>query len=150
MYADHVPIINAAMRDNLVTFRRGVMFAVLSARTQFYRMPEQVACLDANGRGSPTLWTWKWRTFDYMDQEETAVPFWRAVCAADNSVDGLRAAIQCPGLGLVKGAFVLQMLGHDIACIDSRNADRDGHKPNAFNLHGRNTGKWVERMIERY
>src|SRR5438132_14187491 len=97
MYADHVPIICAAMRADLAVFRRGVMFAVLSARMPFYRMPDQVACLDANGRASPTLWSWKWRTFDYMNDSATAAALWRDICAADCSLDGLRIAIRCPG-----------------------------------------------------
>ncbi len=49
MYAEHVPIINGAMRADLECFKRGVMFAILSARVQFPRVPGQCSELAKRG-----------------------------------------------------------------------------------------------------
>ena len=46
MYASHVPIIAAGMRSDAGIFRRGVLFAILSARQRFTDVPIQLEAVE--------------------------------------------------------------------------------------------------------
>jgi hypothetical protein len=130
MYDQHVPIISPAMNDDPRIFARGVMFAILSARQQFTKLPAAVADLAENGEDSRFLFAWKYESFVWLQKHGKA--FWAEV-TRESSVEGaLRRVTEMPGLHLIKGAFVLQLCGHDIACIDSRNAERIGTRFDAY------------------
>lgn len=148
MYLDHVPNINAAMRHSPDLFCRGVMFAVLSARVQFVRVPEQMKELTKRGAKAQCLWNWKADAFRYLTKNK--LQLWRDVCAANDPEAALKILCQIPGLGIVKGAFVLQMLGHDVACLDVRNIQREGLAPRAYRTDGVKTGAAFERKVQRY
>ncbi len=148
MYAEHVPIISGAMRADLGTFKRGVMFAILSARVQLNRVPDQVADLKKRGSKSPALWNWKLDA--YLHLEENAVPLWCAAVNARTAEECISGLCQIPGLGIVKAAFVAQMLGHDTACLDARNIAREDRNPRAFRTDGIKSGAAFERKVARY
>lgn len=65
-------------------------------------------------------------------------------------------ASEVPGLGIVKSAFVAQMLGHNVACFDSRNLDTLEWGGRPFREFKRIGGKCVvkretrERRIAEY
>ena len=150
MYREHVPIINVAMRADLSTFKRGVMFAVLSARTQFSRISAQCEELRQSGAKAKCLWSLKIDAYNYLEEHGEAI--WHNVCEAKNTRNALWAITRIPGMGVVKGAFVLQMLGHDIACLDVRNILADGRLPREYRSDGevRKTRAAFLRKIDRY
>jgi hypothetical protein len=152
MYLDHVPKIAAAMRADYECFERGVMFAVLSARVQFYRMPEQCAELEAKGADAFCLFAWKYRA--YVELRETGRPIWERMCATADPVEALQAVTGLYGLGLVKGAFVCQLMGFDIACLDARNVKRESLDRRAWRTDGRKVSRkkcarYVEHTLGR-
>lgn len=134
MYAIHVPTIAGAMRADYATFKRGVMFAILSARVQFPRVPAQCAELEKRKDKAACLWGWKADAYSYLNEHGRQI--WRDVLAAPTSETALFVLTRIPGLGIVKGAFVLQMLGHDVACLDVRNIQREGRHPRAYRTDG--------------
>lgn len=134
MYASHVPIISRAMLAEPKYFVRACMFAVLSARVQFRRVPEQVKELDRLGEKAPCLWGWKLDAYRFLMEHGARIH--AAVIQEPEPEKALALLCEVPGLGIVKGAFVLQMLGHDVACIDVRNAKRDGINVEAFKTRG--------------
>lgn len=148
MYAEHVPIINAAMRADLKTFKCGVMFAILSARVQFNRVPAQCEELAKAGRNARCLWNWKLGAYLYL--EEHGRELWEEVKAQPEPFTCIRALCKIPGLGIVKAAFIAQMLGHNTACLDTRNIIRDGRNPRAFRTDGKKTGAAFERKLSKY
>lgn len=148
MYANHVPIINSAMRADVDVFARGVMFAVLSARTQFVTVEAQLKELDERGAKARCLFSWKRDAYLYLKKHKLQI--WRDTCAATDSEDALKILCQIPGLGIVKAAFVLQFIGHDIACLDVRNIVREGRNPRAFRTDGKKIGAAFERKVARY
>lgn len=133
MYKSHVPIINGAMRRDFRTFKRGVMFAILSARVQFPRVPDQCEELAKEGAKAKCLWGHKFGAYQYI--EEHGATLWHDVCNTRDPEQALYILTRIPGLGIVKAAFILQMLGHDIACLDVRNIIRDGRDPRGFESH---------------
>ena len=149
MYSNHVPIINGAMRADFRTFKRGVMFAILSARVQFPRVPDQCEELAKEGAKAKCLWGHKFGAYQYI--EEHGATLWHDVCNERDPEQALYILTRIPGLGIVKAAFVLQMLGHDIACLDVRNIIRDGRDPRAFRSDAREKAspQW-RKKIARY
>lgn len=150
MYAEHVPIIKRAMRRDVETFARGAMFAILSARTQFNRVPDQCQELAQRGADASCLWGWKFNAFAYVEANKLSL--WRNVTVAIDTRAALWNITRIPGMGIVKGAFVCQMLGHDIACLDTRNIAADGRDPRAYRADGedRKVGPAFWRKINRY
>lgn len=148
MYDTHVPIISGAMRADLATFKRGVMFAILSARVQFNRVPDQCAELKKRGRDAACLWNWKFDAYCYL--EAHADLLWREATMARDAETCIKALCQIPGLGIVKGAFVAQMLGHDCACLDTRNIAREQRNPRAFRTDGIKTGAAFGLKVAKY
>lgn len=148
MYQNHVPKINAAMRACPEAFARGIMFAVLSARTQFVTVADQMRELDRDGMNARCLFNWKRGAYEYVTANKHDL--WRKVCATNDSEHALMILCQIPGLGIVKAAFVLQFLGHDIACLDVRNIQREGLPPRAYRTDGKKSGPAFERKVARY
>ena len=134
MYANHVPQIAAAMRADQPTFCRGVMFAILSARVQFIRVPGQCRELSARKADAQCLWGWKFDAYAYLSEHKNEL--FGLVAHCDDTAEALYQVTRIPGMGIVKGAFVLQLLGHDIACLDVRNIVKDGRSPRAYRTDG--------------
>lgn len=133
MYSVHVPVINAAMRACPDTFARGVMFAVLSIRQPFTIVPEQLREVRTRRDKAKALFGWKRAAFLYVEEHKRDL--WQA-CQSPDTESALWELTRVPGLGVVKAAFVLQFMGHNIACLDSRNIARDGLSPRAFRSDG--------------
>lgn len=151
MYADHVPIIAAAMRADVDVFARGVMFAILSARVQFPRVPAQCEELADKGDAANCLWGWKFDAYSYLQQHKERLH--EQLLLDQQNLDWLLWTLtRIPGLGIVKAAFVLQLMGYDIACLDTINIQREGRNPRAYRSDGEKAkgGKAWERKIARY
>lgn len=70
--------------------------------------------------------------------DKSAILWGRLCCLRENSAEDVEICTEAvdllmtvPGLGLVKAAFVAQMLGFNVACLDSHNLKRLG-KTSAF------------------
>lgn len=148
MYAEHVPIINAGMRHSPEIFARGVTFAFLSMRTQFIRLNEQMKQVDAVGATAQALWGFKRGAYFHLRKHCNAL--FHSVSASLDPVDGILHLCTIPGMGIVKSAFVLQMMGHDVGCLDTRNMARLGIHPREYRTDGVKTGNAFKRKVERY
>ena len=135
MYATHCPAIAAAMREDIGTFKRGLFFVVCSIRQATVNVPDQVQEVERYGAGAECAWGFKRAAIQHI--EENAAALHSAVIRARTLSDALEVLLTVPGLGIVKSAFVLQLMGRNIACLDSRNVKRDGRNPRAFRTDGR-------------
>lgn len=132
MYAEHVPTISAFMRDSPAGFARGVTFVLCSIRQPIRRVPAQMAQIDEHDLGP--LFGSKATAYAYV--MERAGDLHRDILAAATCTDALNVLTRVFGLGIVKAAFVLQLMGFDVACLDSRNVAREGRKPRVFRSDG--------------
>lgn len=141
MYAEHVPAINAAMRASFPTFLRGCMFAICSIRQPVTAVPDQLGELDDYRESAPCLFGHKVGAYLYLSDATTGPALWRDVCALPltraGAEAGLMRLLDVPGLGIVKGAFILQFLGHNVGCLDTRNIKREKRNPRAFRTDGK-------------
>lgn len=149
MYHDHVPTIAAAMVSDVRAFQRGALFALVSIRKQFNLVPDAHREVLAIGEKSKVLFGFKAAAYRYIMANGDAMQ--TAACAF-NTDRALWEITRCPGLGIVKGAFILQMMGHNTACLDSRNVAREGLKPRAWRSDGERhkISQAFKRKIDRY
>lgn len=168
MYREHcLGIIAPAMRADITVFRRGIMFAVCSIRQPTINVPDQLAVLFDGAEDENPLFGHKFQAWDYVNDDAKCAALWReletfaerigaAVRWDQNQVAeaAIIALLRVPGLGIVKAAFVAQLMGFDVACLDARNIKREGRNPRAFRTDGRTpaslSGKVQRYVVETY
>lgn len=159
MYQQHcLGTIAPAMRSNLATFKRGFMFAVCSIRQPTINVPDQLAILFDNAEGENPLFGHKFAAWDFINTDAKAKLLWHKLClmyalqSREATKEALRTICATPGLGLVKGAFTMQLMGFDVACLDARNITREGRNPRAFRTDGMpvSEGKLEAYLVETY
>jgi hypothetical protein len=148
MYQEHNPLIACAMREDVETFARGIVFAICSIQRQFVTVPEQMAQIE-RGILEP-LYGHKLTAFEYVEEHKLAL--WRGVLTAPDNATRIDKLCHIPGLGIVKAGFVLQLMGYDVACLDTRNVKREKRDPRAFRSDGpkKKQGPAWHRKIARY
>lgn len=150
MYAEHVPKINAAMRESVTGFKRGLYFVIASIRQPVTLVPKQVEEIERYGTSAPCIFGHKVDAIAYI--ETHAAELFDVVTRENCPRAAILALTAIPGLGVVKAAFVCQMLGFDVACLDTRNIKREGRNPREFRSDGgkSKTGKAWLRKIDAY
>lgn len=140
MYADEMPVIRDAMRANVEVFRRGAMFAVCSIRQPTVTVPDQLEVLfdPTEDNNENPLFGSKFAAFDWV-MGPAGARAWAELRAPLGNTKasceyGIMQLLKCPGLGIVKAAFILQLMGYDVACLDSRNVARLGLNPRRYRL----------------
>jgi hypothetical protein len=148
MYRDHVAILNAGIRHDPDIFCKAVTFAVLSMRQTFVSAVQSMKTF--TGMTDRHLWGFKRGAYDFTRKNKFCL--WERAKAAQSSESGLEVLTEIPGLGIVKAAFVLQMMGHDIGCLDSRNVQRLSLNPREWRTDGpaRKQSPAFKRKIQRY
>lgn len=128
MYATHNPTIANAMRESPALFLHGALFAICSIRQPITAVPDQLERVMAGDLGP--LFGHKLDAHAYlMDHVPT---LFRDVLASRTNVNRIAVLCCVPGLGIVKSAFVLQLMGYDVACLDSRNVKREKRQARAY------------------
>jgi len=110
--------------DNLA---RVTTFVLTTIQAGLSTTPMQMDDIDTNGAGSKYLWGNKRDGYLYMQEHKRVI--YAAIKEAVKTGDAVAAIdvlTNVPNLGVVKAAFVAQMCGLDVACIDSHNCDRLG------------------------
>lgn len=138
MYDKHNPPIAAGMRSDPETFARGVLFSCMSARQPIITVPDMMRDVDRHGGDAKSLaLPNKLACWEYLQAHATRT--WEATLERPTGAALEYLAREVPGLGIVKAAFVLQLAGRDIACLDSHNLRKLGMREKFFKL-GRKDG----------
>ena len=128
----------AAMHpDNFV---RVVTFTLCTIQAGLSTVKMQMQDVDTNGLDSKYLWGKKSDGLAYTIANKHFL--WgklmalkeRGTSDVDAVSDGIMLLRKVPNLELVKASFVMQMLGFDVACIDSHNLTRLGLPPSAVKI----------------
>lgn len=146
MYKNHLPIIRDAVRADLEVFRRGCMFAVCSIRQPTINVPDQLGILFDGEEGENPLFGHKFAAYDYLMSAKGAtlwaevrdITWYRLTPTKASCEYIIGRLLDVPGLGIVKAAFIAQLMGYDVACLDARNVAREGRNPRAFRTDGKN------------
>lgn len=142
MYREHcLEQIAPAMVSDLEVFRRGCMFAVCSIRQATINVPDQLAILFDGAEEESPLFGTKFKSFeDIMGPLGTTI--WSDIRAMESMSPAaceyaIAQLLRVRGLGIVKAAFVAQLMGFDVACLDSRNVKREGRDPRTYRTDGK-------------
>ena len=110
--------------DNMV---RVGTFVLTTIQAGLATTQAQMHVIDEHGASSKYLWGNKRDGFLYL-QEHKQVIFAaiKAAVKANDPIGAIDVLTNVPNLGIVKAAFVAQLVGLDVACIDSHNCDRLG------------------------
>lgn len=134
------PVINGYMQANHKNMIDGIMFVVLSVKTPFHTMANQMADYRANGLDSKYVWGFKKQTLEYLlehgeDLYNELMDLRVRSKFGDRKFPGrsiwterdrkmMLVLTDVPGLGLVKAGFVMQMMFGRVGCIDVHNLKR--------------------------
>jgi hypothetical protein len=115
-----------------------VEFTLCSIQAGLSTIKQQRRDIKANGLQSKFLWGKKADGLDCITRNK--VWFWSYLShkaeVGDNEAiaDAILELMKVPNLGMVKAAFVCQMLGMNVACLDSHNIKRLGLTPSAVKV----------------
>jgi len=131
--ADH----GARSPNGLVDITRFTLTTIQAGLSTCMLQADDIA---ANGLASKFLWGKKADGLAYTIENKEYL--WGKLMAIKERgtgdvaaiADGIMLLMKVPNLGMVKASFVMQMLGFDVACIDSHNLTRLGMSPNAVKV----------------
>lgn len=134
MYKDHVPYIASAMQSDPDAFARGAMFAVLSIQQMFITVPKALLDVERNEDTSRFLFGHKAGAYRYIMDHKRELH--ANVASATTPGEAIARLCVVPGLGVVKAGFIAQLMGHDVACLDTRNIQREKRNPREYRSDG--------------
>lgn len=152
MYRDEVAAISSSMMDDRAAFVRGIRFSCFSARQPIETVPEALADAEANGTSAEALNVLN-RLACYEYTQEHGDRLWMLLRDERDIARGIRTLLDVPGLGIIKAAFVMQFLGHNVGCIDTHNMRWDKVPARAFCARGTKKGqpaRYTDGQIARY
>ena len=127
-----------ASPDNMV---RGFTFVLLSIQQPTQGLADKMFEVDQQGPECRHLnYGLKRAGFEYVEAHKQAIfeRLTQYVSQGLDDVENISKALlyvyDTPNLGMVKSAFVLQLLGFDVSCIDSHNLKRLGWKQSQVSL----------------
>ena len=132
MYSTHAKAIaqhGLKAPDNLVSVIR---FTFCTIQQPLSGCLRQIEDIEINGIQSKYLFGSKRQGLEYAIKNKEALHKGLLKIKSQKSSDLARTieavyfVMQIPGLGMVKASFVLQMLGFNVACLDSHNLKRLG------------------------
>jgi hypothetical protein len=135
MYMRDNPIIARHMLSHPDNFADGVNFVFTTIQQPLASTPNQMQDIRINGADSKYLFGSK--RDGYMFVQDNKEWLHRKMCEfveTGDTIAALDMLTSIPCLGIVKAAFVAQLCGMEVACIDSHNCDRLGLARTALRL----------------
>jgi len=149
VYDAHVPVISAAIYEDAETFKRAVTFVILSIRQPIENVPAMLADVDETRAESIYLLGHKRAAYRYIELHGREL--WARVRDLTDPEAVILELLSVPGLGIVKAGFLAQLMGLDVACLDSRNVAREGRKPREYRTDGKGAEcRAIRRKVSRY
>jgi hypothetical protein len=124
MYDRDMPIMRAHALASTDGFTDVVAFVLCTIQQPLRSVANQMADIRANGAESKYLFGSKRAGYAYA--LDHAAELLSAVRGAHDAAEAVDALTAIPGLGIVKAAFVAQICGFEVACLDTHNLRRLG------------------------
>ena len=127
------------------------VFTVLTIQSGLSTVPAQMKDWERNGTDSVHVWGHKkdaieWLT-DEVDLLDKLSAYYRT---GDRAGAQMYIARSCPGLGIVKASFFLQLLGFQTSCLDTHNLGRLGITAQQFKFTPKTKQETVAKKIALY
>lgn len=139
-YARDVDAIRAICDEKQSVLPNGT-FVLTTIQAGLSTCKGQIKDVNKLGSASRFMWGQKGKGLDYMKQHDgflfgkiKYIEQKYGLDSIDGCVEAIELFLNVPNLGMVKAAFVAQMFGFNVACIDSHNLTRLGLNANAVKL----------------
>ncbi len=159
MFETHQKEIGRFARDNADNMFRVVVFVHATIQQQLNIIPEIMEDIDVEGLASIHLWGYKRAAYEWFDDNKDQV-YQTAMAIYDGHADPadcehelLKYFATLPGLGLVKGGFVIQLCFGLSGCIDRHNIARFGIPKRQFDASRFNAARMQStrnRIVRQY
>ena len=131
---------------------RAGVFTVLTIQSGLVTVPALIVwSAQCNGTDSVHVWGHKKQAIDWLTGQwgllDRLVAFYHA---GDRAGAQMYIARECPGLGIVKASFMLQLLGFKTSCLDTHNLARLGIGPQQFKFSTATKDETVYKKIALY
>ncbi len=132
-----------------------VEFTLLTIRQPLQAVVKQRQDIRAKGAASAFLFGskrdgWRWAQDNKAYLWRVAKDILARPNDAERKADLIQHFMQVPGLGMVKAAFVVQMIGGKTACIDSHNLTRLGLPASAVKVSSKLKPETVRAKVLAY
>ena len=133
-----------------------IEFTLCTIQMGFSTVKTQRRDIAANGAASAFLFGSKRDGWKYC--RENIVSLWgeamaireRGLADVENVTDAVLLFMRVPGLGMVKASFVAQMLGFNVACLDTHNLRRLGLPKSAMKISATLKPASMRRKVKSY
>ena len=100
-----------------------VDFVLATIRQEFTQVPQILEKWANQGTAASTMWGLKRDGWRYVREHESRLQsLVHYAVDSDDPVDAIDTLLEIPGLNTVKAAFVAQLYGLNVGCIDTHNA----------------------------
>lgn len=149
MYKRDVPkIVSYIKQEGSAGIVHAGSFVLCTIQTPLSRVAPMVSDIKSVGRESAHLWGSKRRAYDYINDNQKL--FYRLLIDRPYSTaDTTDILLKCPGLGLPKVSFLMQICGWNTACMDVHNLRRLG-LPSTITKIGKVKPDTRATKIQRY
>ena len=153
MFETHQAKIGAFARRDADSMARVYAFVLATVQQPLWQTPEIMKSLDNEGAESRFLWGFKIPAYDYLQEHketiyEVSMAIWRGHANPEiQAYELLRYFAGLPGLGVVKGGFMVQLCFGGAGCLDSHNIKRWGLDPSKFKACRYKNGNPKRRAI---
>lgn len=159
MFDEHQKEIARFAQFDADNMARVITFVYATVQQSLHMTPMIMGAIDEQGVDSEYLWGWKKDAYAFIEENKADV--YRVAMAiyggyADPDIcqhELLKYFASLPGLGLVKGGFVIQLCFGLSGCLDTHNIKRFGLKGNTFNANrfkGAKTEATRNRVVRHY
>jgi hypothetical protein len=132
MYDRDMPLMRAHALASDQGFCDVVAFVLCTIRQPLRSVGGQMADIRLNGADSKWLFGSKREGYRYALAHASELRL--AVAEAPDAAAAVDVLTSIPGLGIVKAAFIAQICGHEVACLDGHNLKRLGMAESALKL----------------
>lgn len=139
------------LNDERDGFIRSIDFVLATIQQQFHTVPNILFNWKTYGTDHPTMWGMKKDGWLYVREHQNRL-YTLMQYAVDkrDPVEAIDTLLEIPGLNTVKAAFVAQLHGLDVGCLDTHNAALYDVNPTAWNVTSKLSARLRLAKIESY
>jgi hypothetical protein len=130
---------------------RCVKFVLATIQQQFHTVPAALSEWDRLGHDAESMWGMKKDGVKHIEtHSDRLYGLLSYAIEREDPVDAIDTLLEVPGLGVVKAAFVAQLYGLNVGCLDTHNENLYNTTAQSFYVPSNLSARLRLRRIEAY